>query len=323
MKKLYLNFKIFIYSLFSGLRKADKIIVSNDENNNAIDIGGIEQQQEVNNVYKDLLKGEVTEAVRELRHEMYYAERKSKKYLYNGGGRAKVNSTFGQFKGNVENEDNLDILIVQNNSVIPSSLQDEGVSVYGNKFDIDDNISDNLRNKTRIEKEYRIKIIRDFIPRFCLESFVKKVVVKSLNNNKVMLDLYVSKYVNKFETTSKLFHNEMEKIYQGFTSDIIKFNMLCFVAKDAYGADDLTFHSFKDIEYDNIVEYDGNYVLKFIATMNETEDLIQEFYHDKTAKKCENHELRENSTIDFTVAKSKMEQSNIDTSEAENLINNL
>ena len=52
-------------------------------------------QDEENNVLHDLLRGEVTQEVRELRHEMYYAERESHKYKYTGNGTAvKKNSLY-------------------------------------------------------------------------------------------------------------------------------------------------------------------------------------------------------------------------------------
>ena len=95
-KKIKRYIQIAFYSLFYGMRSADKLLSTSNTDNeiDANGIGGIEQQQEQQSVYKDLLNGVVTEQVRQLRHEMYYAERKSREYQYGGGGTAKKTSMF-------------------------------------------------------------------------------------------------------------------------------------------------------------------------------------------------------------------------------------
>lgn len=331
MKKLIRYIKIAFYSLFYGMRSADKMLSTSTKDNDldANSVGGIEQEQEKQSVYKDLLKGEVTEQVRELRHEMYYSERKSKEYEYGGGGRAKKNNMF-DYKGNVDKSDGHKILIVQQNTLIQSSLSESGVEVYGEKADISDNIGTLIRNKPRSEKEYRIKIERNgFIPKFKIENYLTKLVVKEIDENKVLIDLYITKYFDKFEKTSKLFHNEMEKIYQGLDVEpntrlggILNFNEIHFVSKDAYGVPDLVELSYVNFTFDTILEHDGHYILRYVAYENRKDDLIEEFYHEATAEKCEKHEMREGSTIDITnLLEKKTEE--YDTDSAVALINNI
>ena len=327
LKKIFRYIKLGFYSLFYSMRTADKLLVTSAKSDDldANDVGGIEQQQEKESVYQDLLKGVVTEKVRELRHEMYYAERKSKEFEYSGGGHAKKTNMF-DFQGNVERSDGFKIMVVQENTEITTSLLDSGVYTMGKNVDIDQDVVENItRNRTKLEKEYRIKIQRSFFPKFALEKFAKKIVVKHIEGKKFMLDLYVTKYVNKLEPTSKLFHTEMEKLYMGLDkSDCVIFDQLSFTTRDAYGSPDLVTYSFKNIEFDNIVEFDGNYVLKFLAEIIDAYDMVEnEFYDQKTAEKCEKHELREGATIDFDAAVAANMIAEANTDEEEKLLNEL
>ena len=330
MKKLIRYLKIAFYSFFYSMRSADKMLSTSNKNDDldTTGVGGIEQQQEQDSVWKDLLKGEVTERVRELRHEMYYAERKSHEYEYAGGGNAKKNNMFS-YKGKVESSDGYNVKIIQTNSIIPTCLTDAGVVVYGTNSDIYTGVNDIIRNRPKSEKEYRIKIDRvDFAPRFMIENYITKVVVKSVKDDIVMVDLYVNKYYNKLEPTSKLFHSEMEKIYQGIDTNtnpggILCFKRLHFIAKNAFGVPDLTELSYVDFKFDNIVEYDGHYVLKFFAKEEKQNDMIEEFYNEETAKKIENNEMREGATINLADVMATGTKNNYNTKTALDLINDM
>ena len=330
MKKIWRYIKIAFFSIFYGMRRADRLMATSngDDDFDPNSVGGIEQQQEVQNVYKDLLRGEVTEQVRQLRHEMYYAERKSREYQYGGGGTAKKTSMF-DYQGKIDKSDGYKVKIVQENKQITSSLNESGVEVYGEKVDVSDNLGDLIRNKPRSEKEYRVKIGRtNYIPKFKIENYIKKVVVKEIEGTNVLIDLYVSKYYDKFEKTSKLFHVEMEKIYQGldignYPGGILYFENLSFITKDAYGAPDLTLLIFKNFKFDTILEFDGHYVLRFFAEQDVENDLIQEFYHEATAEKCENHEMREGAVINFADIMAENNKPKYDVDSAEKLIDGM
>ena len=75
MKRLWAKIKIFFFYLFAGMKNANDVAFTGQKDVEAGDGSGIEQQKEVNSVYKDLLRGELTQEVIELRHEMYFAER--------------------------------------------------------------------------------------------------------------------------------------------------------------------------------------------------------------------------------------------------------
>lgn len=316
MKKLWFNIKLFFHSLAWGMKSADAIISESNKDMEGGDPAGIEQHKETKSVYDDLLRGEVTQEVKELRHEMYYAERKSHEYEYGGNGRAVKRNSMFDYKGNVEQDDNYEIKIVQENHEDPSSLIDMGIYCMGEKFELDDKAKEDLRLKNK--RDFTIEIERDFIPSFRLEQYATKLVVKKIDEAHVMLDVYVPAYSKQFDNNSKMFLKAIEKIYKGERrSDIVDFSKLGFISYNAYGTDDLKKYLYKNIILSNVVKFDGSYVLKFCAVPEiNGEDLISEFY-DKTAdEKSKNHEMREGATLNIENVVESQEIDNYDVKQA-------
>ena len=297
MKKLLAKIKILFHYLFVGMRAADTEITTG-----ARDISGdgsaIEQKKEQDSLYSALLRGEVTQDVREARHEMYYAERKSHDYVYNGGGHAKKNEVF-EYDGNAEKSDGRKILIVQDNYQDQASIEEYGIDV-GKVNESGASIYEAIKHEDVAKKEYTFKITRDFVPKFKIEEFIKKVVVKEYGEKNI-LDIYVSKYPVEFDRRSRMFVNMMHEIYEGYTrSEIIDFKTLSFISKNAYGTDDLKLYSYGNFEFHDIIDFDGNYVLRFVCTPEENgTDLIAEFYDETADRKSREHAPRENATMNF------------------------
>ena len=319
MKRLWTNIKIMFHYFFYGLRSADKQITSGEKDTS--DGVSVEQQKETNNVYQNLLKGELTEEVKELRHEMYYADRKSYDFVYNGGGRAKMKSLFDD-KPDVEESDGNEVELVQENDSIPRSLHDYGIYSNGEKVSFEDGTKydpDALH-----ESEKRVKITYEFLPKFKLENYVNKVVVKSAQEGKKIVDLYVTKYGNRIDRLSMFFKKEVDSIYNGdYRSDILFIQSLSFVTHNAYGAQENIEYKYVDFKFVNALEYDGNYVFRFIATAEiDGNDILDDVYHEETEKKSQNHEKREGVELDFADAIAiANKKDNYD--EAEKLINEL
>jgi len=272
-KKLNARLYTFFVYIFYGLRAADKAAFSSDSSANG-NKGNIEVQDEEQSVYKDLLRGEVTQEVRELRHEMYYSERESHKYKYVGNGIAvKKNDIFSDEVKGLENSDGFKVILVQNNAEDTGGVRDA--------LEMGDH------------REYTLKIERNFIPRFRIEEFTHKLVVKAVDDKHVMLDFYLTKYESQFNRRHRPFLNEVDRIYQGDKqSDVLDFHGVHFVTFRAWGASDLVEYKFENVEFDNIVEFNGDYVLKFFADIVESSDMLDEFYDEVAAEKNANHERR-------------------------------
>lgn len=319
MKKLLFNIRSFFYYLFIGLRSAD----------DKITVGGkiglaeeptINQQQESNNLYAQLLRGEITQEVIEARHEMYYAERRSHDYIYNGGGRAKLNKVF-EYEGNVENSDGHIIQIVQDNKLDMANYEDYGIDI---NYNATDNVYGTIKQEDISKKEYTLKIRYPFIPKFRLEEYATKAVVKKCDNKRIV-DLYFSKYPIEFNRLSRLFVNAITAIYMGDTrSELLDIESLSFVTKNAYGSDDLVMYSYKNFEFRDIIEFDGSYVLRFLCdVIDDGVDLIEEFYDEATAKKCEEHAPREGAEISLNNAQEIIDRDSYDVETAKGLLEDL
>lgn len=310
IKKIYNKIRSFFFYIFWGLKSADKIAFGAKEDPSN-DGTVFEQQNEQNSVYKDLLKGEVTQEVKELRHEMYFSERKSHKYKYIGNGIVSKKNEIFDYPGKIDKTDGFPLQILQPN------IEDTGT--------LSENLSE-VDYRIKNKKEFTIDIERDFIPRFRLEEFTNKLVVKRINENAVMLDFYTPIYKSQFNTIHKLFLKELENIYMGdVRSDVIDFKQVEFISFRAFGTDDLKKYTYNNIEFDNILIFDGHYVIKFTADIvNDGEDLINEFYCNEEEEKSRMHAPRNENgqTIDFLTALCKAEDK-YDYEQAKDLIENL
>ena len=288
--KLKLNTKLFLNYLGIIMYNGDKTILHNNEDK-IKNSTNVECKQEQDSVYNDLLHQNITQEVIELRHEMYFSERESRKYEYTGGGKAIKKNNIFKYSGKYEDSDELDIYILQPNYL------DSGELVVNKEKDAVNNAL-----KTAREYHYTINIKRDFIPRFRLEQYTTKIIVKKPENGKAILDLYVTKYQSQYNRIHRPFLNEVEKIKNGFLkTDVIDFNELSFISRNAYGTDDLKLYEFNNIKFINIIEFDGSNVFKFEAdVINDGKDLIEEFYDEATANKSNKHEKRKNATLDLT-----------------------
>ena len=324
MRKFWNSIRLFFISLAWGMRGADKIISNSNKENEGGDISGIEQQKSQESVYANLLRGEVTQEVKEFRHEMYYAERKSHEYVYAGGGHAVKKNKIFDYKGNIDRSDGLKVQIVQDNREDMSSLIENGIYSQGTEFELSEQAKGDLKEKER--RDFTIKIERDFFPSFRIEQYATKIVVKRGEDGSALLDIYIWSEPRQFDNRHKLFLSAIKKIVDGDRhSDIIDFDNLSFITYNAYGAENLKYFSYDNIHFCEIIPFDGNYVLKFTANVvNDGEDLIQEFYNEIAAEKSKNHEARKNAPdISLESAIEAIEEENYDFDQAKDLMKEL
>lgn len=297
LKKLYNKLNSYLIGLFYGLKNTNDTVFTQSGIDNAI---GTEIQQQIseNRVSKDLLKGEVTQQVEELRYRTYKVDREAKQFEYFSPTKAirydKQDSKFVKY----ENSDNLELITIQPNHPQTESVYDGTKDIDFLKAELSDeqgNIKINVGHFD-VYNSYNINIERDFMPRFRLESYTTRLVVKKLDDNdNVILDFYVSKYPQEKNMKSIYFIKEVEKLMNGYKqSDITLFNRISFVTSHAYGINDMIEFRFDHIYYKNVVEYDGHYVLKFKAhAYVNGKDLTDEYYSKSMDDKYNNNEKKE------------------------------
>ena len=288
MKKIFEKVKNFLTALFYGMKNTEDIVftqsgVSNDANGTTIN-----QAVNEHSVAKAMLRGEVTQEVEELRYRNYLVDREAKQYEYYTPTlaikRDKMDSKFVKYW----NEDNLEIITIQLNE--PS---DEGF----NSFDVNNEGVYKSYEILPSKHSYDIKLNRgEFTPRYYLEEYTKRLVVRKMDEeNRVMLDFYVSKYPNDKDFKSKGFIREIEKIKdEQLRSDVIDIKTVNFVTSHAFKLNDMLEFEFDCLILKYINEFDGHYVISFKARMLKNGiDLTQKYYNKEMANKYANKDKKD------------------------------
>ena len=115
--------------------------------------------------------------------------------------------------------------------------------------------------------ERPVKIGRETLPNFYIENFAKKLNVRKIGKNKRLLEFYVSKYVNEDNRTSRLFISNVKKVMnngvekQTFT----ELKDVEFVTYKSLGVEDYLEFKYDIESFDKIIEFNGFYVIKFVA----------------------------------------------------------
>lgn len=275
MKKVLTYLKYLWFGFILGMKKTEDETLHSSGND--LDTGStINQKVSDHSVAKALLHGEVTQEVIDLRYRTYEVARESTHYTYFSPTLAKKKKPNDNKFLKVENEENREIVTVQENKLDVETVTDTLLR-----------IGDDGKYVDRT-KQYNIIMDRDCAVRFKLEQFAKKVVVKKGDaDTEAILDVYVSKYPDDKVFISKAFIHEVERIKtQGVRSDITNIDRLSFETYKAYKLDDMIRFEFGNLQFKCVVEYDGDYIIRFVAKIIDGgTDLTKEFYSERMAKK--------------------------------------
>jgi hypothetical protein len=277
-KKTWINIKTLFHLFFRGLHQADKVAFGSKEeslNKNS----SFEQQQEQDCVWNDVLKGELTQRVKDLRYSTSHAVRESTKYQYIGNGVVQKKSVFS-YKGKSYNPEGYEIVLVQDNSCITQG-------VY----------------QINPIKEYIIKLRGNYRFKYNIDSYTKKIVVRqNRDNGELYMDVYFSDYLEKYNNEHKFVISEIKKVFNGETrSDFISIKEISFTTSKAFGDDDGVSYKFKVIKFLGASKFDGNSVFTFKVNEAEKFDLINLVYDEKSAEKYNTKAPRDEkkSTINY------------------------
>ena len=308
LKKIYKKIKLFWYSLFFGMKGVDNLLTSNqkEQNNSVLEIS----EDGSDGVFKDILEQKVTQEVEELRYSSYKVANEAKKYCYIGNGKVikKTETQLSEKHGLIEESDNLPIILIQDNSIIC-----EDVLTSLNEI--------NQKENKKVFYDFKLKIKRNILPRFRIENYIKKLVLKESDGNYV-IDLYCSKYPSQFsERKDKSFLSELKKIQnkEVRNSDILDFEELSFITNNAWGMDDWFKFSFLDFEYYDIIEFDGHYIIRMGCQSNIfMENILDKIYSKSAEEKYSKKEMK-NNIINFIPLQKeediKLDKINLENSE--------
>lgn len=153
----------------------------------------------------------------------------------------------------------------------------------------DDNNISGIEYFATNKDESLISILRDSLPRFQIEDYTTKLIVRNINETEKLLEFYVGKYPDEYNRNSRLFLSEIKKaIANPRTSDMLDFKGVKFITYKAIGVHDFLEYEYSINSFDKIVEFNGSYVVKFKAkVIVNGENILEGFRKDSLDKKYE------------------------------------
>jgi hypothetical protein len=293
---------------------------------NAFGQGGESLSSDVNQVQRhtqgqladSLMNGEITQEVMNLRWRTYKVLRQSEGLIsevtgYDEDGYPIVKTTKVDKKKllskiTTEPTDNFSLEIVLDNEEITNSVNDIINNKYIEVSETPELNTDNLGNVTgathgiisgeeyfaTFKSEKPIVITREFFPKFNIETYTKKLHVKTINETEKLLEFYISKYPDADNKRSALFINEMKKaINNPMLSNMLEIKDVSFTTYKTIGCDDFLYYEYEIVSLDKIVEFNEFYVVKFRANVVvEAEDILEQHRIAELDKKYENKERK-------------------------------
>ena len=270
-KNIYEKARLFTHAFFYGMRKTEDDFLT--QKGGAVGDSGIHKEVHENRVSKALLKGEITQEVVDLRYRTYVIERASKGYEYFSPflTQKKTEKTIDDLHCDLS--DGMEPVLVQPNHALSESVSDA---------------LERLDSNDRKQVQYYINIDRMYTPRYRIEEYTKRLVVKKgADDNHATLDFYVSKYIDRDDFKSAAFVHEVERIKdKGQRSDITRFGGVSFMTSHAWNCPDMYSFSFVECEFVGCLEFDGSYILRFSARIKDGgTDQTEQYYSERMAKK--------------------------------------
>lgn len=294
-KKLKLNLILLFHGVFRGLRSADTAMLSQ--------VGGeeggdqeISHKLEINNVYNDLLQEKKTQEVMETIDMSYRVAREANQYEVTLMGdlgddsigsdkelsAVAVKKVAMKYNKHPEafNENGYHIILIQDNKKIPKTgnfnvtLKDfqEAINTNGNDF------------VPLLELKYD-----GFTPRFILQNFVTKIVVRETRSGKTKIDLYIPSEAGQFTKTDAILIAELHRIMDNNLkkTDFLDILAASFTTDKAFGAEDYIWYNFAFLKFKKISIFDGSFVLTFDVGTVQSVDIVEAHKTESLTKKYE------------------------------------
>ena len=294
-KKLKLDVVLFFHGIFQSMRSADATMLSQVSGEDGDD-QEVSHRLEINNVYNDLLREHKTQEVMETIDMSYRVAREANQYEVtlmgdlsdDSVGSDKELSAIAVKKvamkydkhPEVFNERGYHVTLIQDNKKIPkkgnfsATLQDfkDAITTNGNDF------------LPLLELKYD-----GFTPRFTLQNFVTKIVVREHRSGKKKIDLYIPSEAGQFTKTDAILIAELHRIMDNSLkkTDFLDILAASFTTDKAFGAEDYIWYNFAFLKFKKISIFDGYFVLTFEVGATQTVDIVEEHKTESLTKKYE------------------------------------
>ena len=278
IKKISNFFTRFFYGLGFGMKNAESemLLSKNSSNSESSYVQQIKEQ----NVGKDLLKGEVTQEVEDLRYSTYKVYKESNNYEYLGDGVA-IKKEKKDF--NINN-----FSFVQRNKIFCKSVYE---SFEESVDDMD---------------KFTLTVVYETSPRFKIERFTECLTVRGVNGN-IDITFRFNKAYDINSPITRMFYNELMKLENTDRGNEIysdNITNLCFTTYKAQGEDDFIMYIFNNLQPKSY-EFLEQYVNVTFTTNDFTRQDLTEKFFSKNQQDKYTMKMSKDRTISFLVPESK------------------
>ena len=255
-----------------------------------------------------LLRGEITQEVKEFRWRMYKVDEASKKikskvvgiddygndiietYEYDEEevlSKTKLDSGDYKLVMIFKNEPSLNTLsesmdnignIVTDEKIIQNykeasgdnNLNDDENEIDENKNDVKTVgvISLNSANDT-INVKYPLIVDRNHIYKYDIEKFVELVYIRKINDTEFLLELLVQEKPDPERENSKSLIKDLNKAVENIAfGGFLDISKLMFVTNKTIGSPDNRLYEYEDLKFDKIIKFNGYFVIKYKAVVS-------------------------------------------------------
>lgn len=314
MSGLLKKVEMFVRSLFIGMKAADDVISTQSSGENGIEVN---QQIKPGGVFSDMLETKVTKEVEELRDKSYRVYREANNYdrgslsleeetIINEKGEEE---TVLNFTGNVKKKTKIDFMkrpeVFEKERFVLRVIQDvkhfEKSSMFSPEipngiYDFDTNLS----------------IERDFLPRFEIEKFAKKIVVRNNEDGgtRAEIDIYVPSEASQFGKIDAILIANLHRMRKekNYRSDITDFSSISWVTDHAWNCEDMCSFKYDDCKLIDIILFDGSFVLTFDCNIVEEGVDLTAKYKTKELDEKYKYESPKHDGIDIFTIKRNMDK---------------
>lgn len=269
-KNFYNKIKKMFYGLFFGLENVNQEVFTNVDYDSSST--NIHQEKLTKNVYKDLLKGEITQEVKDLRYQLYYIYDNSQNYKYIGDGNSEK-KTVNTFNCN-------EFAFSQLDKDISITLSEEL----------------NFLNKER----YFFNIIYEDYCRFKHEKYITKIDV-NVSNKRQEKSKVIYFYYNAYVSTDNVYYRillnglKSKKIENNdFFPKIKEFSFTTF---NAQGINDLYKFNLYNLKPLGVLEKDGFILVEYEFENFQVENIVTKYFSQDMQDKYDNKVSKIENTL--------------------------
>jgi hypothetical protein len=114
-----------------------------------------------------------------------------------------------------------------------------------------------------------INITRLCLPKFEIETFAKKLNIRKVSDEVRLLEFYISMYPDVDDRKTRLLISDIKKaMINPINASFLEIKEVNFITHKSLGVEDFLEFGYDVISLDKIIEFNGHYVIKYLAKVN-------------------------------------------------------